>query len=330
MFRLPKTFVLSGAVPALVAATLLAGCGTGPASMGSFDRSYTVSGPLRLELANASGSVQIIGTTDSRVHIHGEVRARGFLFNNPEKQARELSSNPPIEQKPDIIRVGKELTRLNGVGIDYTIELPRNAEVSTSVASGAQTVRDLQGPVKIDSASGSISVSKIEKSVQVNSASGTITVQDLGDDFRAGTASGNVTAANVRGDIRIHGISSSINISAPGARVEASTTSGSVEIAGAGNDVTANSVSGRVSVTGNPSGNGYWNLKTTSGSVEVAVPPTANFHLSAQAVSGDINAGIPIVIEDQDKHSLRARVGNAGGRVEIHTVSGGIKVQPAS
>ncbi|PYU03179.1 MAG: hypothetical protein DMG34_13860, partial [Acidobacteria bacterium] len=112
--------------------------------------------------------------------------------------------------------------------------------------------------------------------------------------------------------------------------VEAITTSGSVEVAGAGNDVNASSVSGRVSVEGNPSSNSYWNLKTTSGSVEVAVPPSANFHLSAQAVSGQINAGIPIVIEDQDKHSLRARVGNAGGRVEIHTISGGIRVQPTS
>jgi DUF4097 and DUF4098 domain-containing protein YvlB len=112
--------------------------------------------------------------------------------------------------------------------------------------------------------------------------------------------------------------------------VEAATTSGSVEISGAGNDVTASSVAGRVSVHGNPSGNSYWNLKTTSGTVEVGVPASANFHLSAQAVSGDINAGIPIVIEDQDKHSLRARVGNAGGRVEIHTVSGGIRVEPVS
>jgi DUF4097 and DUF4098 domain-containing protein YvlB len=121
-----------------------------------------------------------------------------------------------------------------------------------------------------------------------------------------------------------------MNITGPGARVEATTTSGTVEVSGAGSDVTASSVSGRVAVHGNPSGNSYWNLKTTSGTVEVGVPPTANFHLSAQAVSGNINAGIPIVIEDQDKHSLRARVGNAGGRVEIHTVSGGIRVEPAS
>jgi|SRR5882724_11538336 len=316
--------------PVLAATLLMAGCGGGAASNGSFDRTYTVNGPIRLDLSNAGGQIHITGTSDGKVHIHGDIRARGFLFNNPEKQARELSANPPIEQKPDIIRVGKNLTQLNGVSIDYTIELPHNAEVSTKVASGAQTISDLQGPVKIDSASGAIEVSKIERSVQVNSASGSIRARDLGDDFHATAASGNISVKNVKGDVRIHGVSSSLNIAGPGARVEAATTSGSVEVSGAGNDVTASSVSGRVSVRGNPSGNSYWNLKTTSGTVEVEVPPAANFHLSAQAVSGDINAGIPIVIEDQDKHSLRARVGNAGGRVEIHTVSGGIRVEPAS
>jgi DUF4097 and DUF4098 domain-containing protein YvlB len=315
---------------AFSAAALLTGCGSGLTSRGSFERTYAVSGPIRLDLSNASGSVRITGSSEQKVHIHGDIRAQGLLFNDPDKQARELSANPPIEQKPDVIRVGKELSTLNGVSVDYVIELPRNSDVTTTVASGSQTISDLQGPVKIESASGSIVVSRIDRSVQVTSASGSITVQDLRDDLHANTASGSISATNVKGDVRIRAISSSITVSQPGARVEATTTTGSVDIAGAGNDVSANSVSGRVSVRGNPSGNSYWNLKTTSGSVEVAVPSSSNFHLSAQAVSGDINAGIPIVIEDQDKHSLRARVGNAGGRVEIRTVSGGIKVQPAS
>ena len=322
--------ISKSALPVLAMAVLLAGCEAGGESKGSFDRTLTVSGPIKLDLSNASGTVRITGSADNKVHIHGDIQSHGFFFNDPEKQAKELSANPPIEQKPDIIRVGKEVKRYVGVSIDYTIELPRDSEVSTSVASGSQTISNLRGPVKVDSASGSISVNKIEKSVQVNSASGSISVQDLGDDFHASSASGSVTSTNVKGDVRIHAISGSMNISGPGARVEAETTSGSVEIVGAGNDVNANSVAGRVSVRGNPSGNSYWNLKTTSGSVEVAVPRSANFHLSAQAVSGQIEAGLPIVIEDQDKHSLRARVGNAGGRVEIHTISGGIKLQPAS
>jgi DUF4097 and DUF4098 domain-containing protein YvlB len=329
-----RRHIMRATLPVITAAVvfsgLLAGCEAGGTSSGSFDRTLTVSGPIKLDLGNASGSIRIAGRSDNKVHIHGEIRAHGFFLNDPEKQARELSANPPIEQKPDLIRVGKDVKRYAGVSIDYTIELPRNSEVSTTVASGSQNISDLQGPVKVESASGTVSVSKVDRSVQVNSASGSITAQDLGSDFHATSASGSVTATNVKGDVRIHALSGSMNISGPGARVEGVATSGTVDIVGAGNDVNANSVSGRVSVRGNPSGNSYWNLKTTSGSVEVAVPPSANFHLSAQAVSGDINAGIPIVIEDQDKHSLRARVGNAGGRVEIHTVSGGIKLRPAS
>jgi hypothetical protein len=317
-------------VAGLAAVLYVSGCNAGATSTGAFDRTYTVSGPIRLDLSNASGSVRITGGSGNQVRIHGEIRTHGFLFKDADKQARDISANPPIEQKPDLIRIGKEQNRFHGVSVDYTIEVPRNAEVSTNVASGSQTVSDLQGPVKVDSASGSIAVSKIDRSVQVNSASGSISVEDLGDDLRANSASGSITVSNVKGDVRAHVLSGTVTINGPGARVEANTMSGSLHVNGAGNDVNATSVSGRVEVQGNPSGNSYWNLKTTSGSVQVAVPTSANFHLTAEAVSGEIHAGIPIVIEDQDKHSLRARVGNAGGRVEIHTVSGGIKLQPAS
>src|SRR5499433_658277 len=117
----------AGAVMLLLAGALVAaGCGTGVAAQGSFDRTYTVSGPIRLDLTNASGSVRITGSTDNKVHVHGEIRARSFLFNDPNKQARELSANPPIEQKPDTIRIGKELSRFKGAAIDYTIEVPHN------------------------------------------------------------------------------------------------------------------------------------------------------------------------------------------------------------
>jgi hypothetical protein len=36
---------------------------------------------------------------------------------------------------------------------------------------------------------------------------------------------------------------------------------------------------------------------------------------------------VPVVIEEQGKHNLRARMGNGGGRVEVHTISGEILVR---
>lgn len=311
----------------LFAATFaLAGCYTGPSVNGSFSRNYTVSGPIRLELSNASGDVDISEGVAGTVAIHAEVRSSGLGFENPQKRLDDIVSDPPIEQRGDTIRIGKDFSRTRNVSITYKIQVPHDTEVEANVASGAENIRDLRGPVKVRSASGSINVEKIDRDAQLSTASGTISAENIGGDVQVSSASGNVTITNTKGDARVHVVSGVIRISQPGGRVDGSTTSGEVEIQGAANDVTAHSASGRVYVQGNPGTQGYWNLRTASGGVQISVPPSANFHLSAEAVSGDIRTDVPIVIEEQGKHSLRARMGSDGGRVEVHTVSGEIRI----
>ncbi len=313
-------------VLALAAATA-AGCAVGPAVSGSFDRSFSVTPPIRLELVNASGDVSITGSADGKVHVHADVRSYGMGFGSPQDRLNEIVSNPPVEQRGDTIRIGKDLSRIRNIFISYTIEVPHDTEISTSIASGSQTIRNVRGPVKAEAASGSIRVDHIDRQTQLTTISGSIDAADIGDDIHASSASGSVVVSNIKGDVRISALSGSTQISKPGGRVDADTASGSVEVQGATRDVKAHAASGRVDVQGNPSASSYWDLKTVSGSVQLGVPTSANFHLSAEAVSGQIKADVPIVIEEQDKHSLRARVGNGGGRVEVRTVSGEIRVR---
>jgi DUF4097 and DUF4098 domain-containing protein YvlB len=311
----------------LLASLASTGCATGPSVNGSFDRTLTVSGPIRLELGNASGNVSITGSADNKVHVHAEVRSSGMGFDQPQKRLDDIMSNPPIEQKGDTIRVGKDLNHIRNVSISYVIEVPHDTEVSTQVASGSQTITNVRGPVKAEAASGSIRVDHIDRQTQLNTLSGSIDAQNIGDDLRAQSASGSVTAANIKGDVRISALTGTTQVSGPGGRVDADTASGTVEVQGATRDVKAHAVSGRVDVQGNPSESSYWDLKTTSGVVQLGVPPNANFHLSAEAVSGQIKTDVPIVIEEQGKHSLRARMGNGGGRIEVRTISGEIRVR---
>jgi DUF4097 and DUF4098 domain-containing protein YvlB len=319
-----------GSLLALFAAiVVLAGCHIGPSVNGSFARSFSVNGPIRLELTNAAGDVTITEGAAGTVSIHAEVRASGFGFENPQNRLNDIVSNPPVEQRGDTIRIGKDLTRMRNIAIAYTIQVPHDTEISSTVASGAQTIRNVRGPVNIKAASGSIRVEKIERDTQLSTASGTISASDVGGDVRVSSASGSVTVANIKGDVSVHAISGVIRVSQPGGRVEADTASGEVEIQGAANDVKAHATSGRVYVQGNPGADNFWELKTVSGGVQFSVPSSANFHLSAEAVSGEIRADIPIVIEEQGKHSLRAHIGNGGGRVEVHTVSGEIRVSGA-
>src|SRR5712691_4862083 len=308
------------------AIVVLAGCYNGPAVSGAFDRNFSVTGPIRLELTNASGDVDITGSVDGKVHVHGEVRASGFGSDSPQKRLEETVSNPPIEQRGDTIRIGKDMSRMRHVSIAYTIQVPRDTEVSATVASGAQTIRGVRGPVKVQAASGTIRVEKIERDVQLTTASGSVSATDIGNDVRVSSASGSVNVSNTKGDVRVNALSGVIRISNPGGRIEADTASGEVEIQGAARDVKAHAASGRVSVQGNPGADSYWELKTVSGTVQLSVPASANLHLSAEAVSGEIRTDIPIVIEEQGKHSLRAHMGSGGGRADVHTVSGEIRV----
>ena len=312
--------------PAIFALAALGGCNAGAAANGAFDRSFNVSGPIRLELTNASGDVNITGSSDGKVHVHGEVRASGFGFENPQKRLDDTIANPPVEQRGDTIRVGEDFSHLRNVSCAYTIQVPHDTEVDANVASGAQNISDLRGPVKVHAASGTIRVERIDRDAELSTASGSVTANDVGNDVQVSSASGNVTVSNVKGDVRVKAISGVIRVFHPGGRVEGNTASGGVEIQDATNDVTAHAASGRVSVQGNPGAQGYWNLKTASGGVQISVPPSANFHLSAEAMSGEIRTDIPIVVEEQGKHSLRARMGNGGGRVEVHTASGEIRV----
>ena len=312
----------------LFATVASAGCAMGPSASGSFDRTLSVSGPIRLELNNTSGDVSISGSADGKVHIHGTARASGMGFESPDKRLSELLANPPIEQHGATIRIGEEMRRLRNVSVSYMIEVPHETEIASRVLSGAQDIQNVRGPVKAEAASGSIHASHIDQLTQLSTLSGTIRANNIGDDIRANSASGTVTVSDIKGDIRISALSGSTQISKPGGRVDASTASGSVDVEGATSDVKAHAASGRVNVQGNPGASSYWDLKTASGSVQLGVPANASFHLAAEAISGEIKADIPIMVEEQGKHSLRARVGSGnGGRVEVHTVSGEIRLR---
>jgi DUF4097 and DUF4098 domain-containing protein YvlB len=311
---------------------LVAGLSVSPAltlaADNTFDKTFTVSGlTTRIELNNASGNVDIQAGKDGVVHIHAKVTPGGWsIFSDAEKSAKEVLANPPLEQRGDTILIGKNSSYLKNVSIDYQIEVPKDTELDAGLASGGITVNKLRGPVKVSSASGYIHVYQVERDVQVSAASGAVEIGTVGGYVRVNSASGSIQISDAKGDIKANAASGSIRIDRPGDRVEASSASGSVKISGANSDVKAHVISGPIDISGNPSGNRLWELKTVSGSVDIQVPHSASFLLSAEATSGDIRTSIPVVIEEHNKHSLRAHIGDSSGRVEVHTVSGGINI----
>src|SRR5579864_693404 len=198
-----------------------------PVSNGSFERSYTASGPLRLELSNASGDVQITGGLDNSIHVHADVIAHGMGFDKPQKILDDMASNPPVELKGSTLRIGKGFSHIRNVTISYRIAVPHDTEVDISVAAGAQTVQQIRGPVKVQSAAGSIRVDHIDREVQLNSASGSVEADNVGDNVRAKSLSGSVNVSGTKGDVEVGALSGSIQVRKAGGRVDAEAANGS-------------------------------------------------------------------------------------------------------
>ncbi len=293
----------------------------------TFERTLNVSGPVRLELSNGSGNVDIRGSADGKVHITGKVTAGWSVFGSTEKSIQEVVANPPIEQRDNVVRIGKNNYSLKNISIEYKIEVPHDTEIDAGVASGGMTVANVRGPVKASSASGYVHVYRVERDAQISAASGSIEASGIGGILGVKSASGDIVLTDSKGDVSVSAASGSIRVTNPGGRVEASSASGSIEVQGAKNDLKVHAISGSVNVGGDPSANRFWELKSVSGSVDIHVPPSASFLLTAETTSGGIRTNIPVVLEEQGKHSLRAHIGSSSGRIEVHTVSGGVDVQ---
>jgi Putative adhesin len=125
--------------------------------------------------------------------------------------------------------------------------------------------------------------------------------------------SGDVDVKGVGGDVRISSVSGSVNAEGLKGRAEISSVSGDVK-------VTFNRASSRMK------------LNSVSGDIIAMLPTDASVEVSANTVSGDISNEFGLDV-DHGKyvgHHLTGQIGNGEGKLELHSVSGEIKVRRAS
>ena len=133
-------------------------------------------------------------------------------------------------------------------------------------------------------------------------------------------------------------------------QVSASSVSGDVSVTGAQGDVRANTVSGDVrldrlhasSIKANTvsgdlevhvdvlTGRGDLSFNTVSGDLTLFVPRNFDADLSMSSVSGDVNSDFALTVGSSSRMrrgSIDARIGAGGRRLDVHTVSGNLRLR---
>jgi DUF4097 and DUF4098 domain-containing protein YvlB len=324
--RGPQVAILAAC--ALLSAAALAGCIDETGATGSVDRSYTVSGPARLELTNGSGNSRVSAGAAGQVTIHAEFHVHAWPWDDDSaEQLKELVANPPFTQSGDQIRIGEIGWHHGGYSADYTITVPPDTQMRGISGSGNVEVDGIAGPADFKLGSGNVRATGIKNDVQAIVGSGNATFTDTQGRIEASAGSGEVIVRGVKGDVRAHTGSGEIRIERADGNVEAGAGSGNVEVRDATADLRIHTASGEIRVEGNPGASNFWDIRASSGDVSLHVPPNASFRFYAHSSSGGIHTGLSSLHEESGgRHELQARVGDGKARVEIGTSSGDISL----
>lgn len=132
-----------------------------------------------------------------------------------------------------------------------------------------------------------------------------------------------VSASNVSGNVRVVGMEGI---------VRAGSVSGDVRMESLrASSVRASSVSGDVYVdVDNLTGDGLLSFSSVSGSVTAQLPNNLDADVSMRSVSGSLDSDFPLTLNGRvSRNSINARIGKGGRELEVHTVSGDVRLRMA-
>ncbi len=312
---------------AILAALFLAGCAPEYSAEGTVDRSFTVNGPVRLEISNGSGDTRISAGNPGTVEVHALIRMYGWSPESAQQDLRDFSSNPPITQDGNFVHVG--MPGFNSIGrhvsIEYSVTTPPDTDIRGASGSGDVELNGIQGPAEFTIGSGSLTGMNIANDVRAIVGSGSVTLSNSQGLVSVSTGSGSIVIRGSKGEVRARAGSGSIRIEQPGDRTQATTGSGDIDVSGAVADLRLHTGSGSISIDGNPGAMDFWDARTGSGGIQMHVPANASFEFSGRTSSGSIDVTVPnAMVQSSGRHELDARIGDGKARVEVSTGSGDV------
>jgi len=278
---------------ALLASAVLAGGTAATAqTVGSFDRTLSVSGPVELDAVTDSGGITVRPGASGSVHIHAILKGyNGWGGGDVDRRIHELERNPPLEQTGNRVRVGyvRDRSLLRNISIQFEIETPANTRLQARADSGGIRAQGVHGPV------------------DCHTDSGGIELHNIGSDVRASADSGGVHITGVQGSVVAHTDSGSIEAYDVAGTAELKVDSGSIRL----------SQSRPAAIR----------AEADSGGVRVKLAPNSGYDLSLNSSSGHISVPEMTVRSTYSRHRIEGKVRGGGPPVDIRVDSGGIDVE---
>jgi DUF4097 and DUF4098 domain-containing protein YvlB len=273
------------------------------------------------DLQNVSGDIIVTGGGGNDVRIDAVKRVRHP--NESEARALLQAIDVRIEERNGNVEVRTDYPRRNwSGGVDFTVSLPRDANVVLRSVSGDVRVSNLNGDLRAETISGDLRATAVKRIRQAKTISGDVEITDTdADDVAASTISGTLLARGVKAR-----------------SVDLQSVSGDVRITDVESDRTyVRSISGSIDFSGQLARNGRYEFQSHSGDVRVTPLGSPGFSLEASTFSGDLRSDYPLTLQGnppntpfanrgRNRGAVRATFGDGGALLTLQSFSGNITV----
>jgi DUF4097 and DUF4098 domain-containing protein YvlB len=271
------------------------------------------------DLQNLSGDVVVTGGAGSDVRVEATKRVR--YPNESEARALLKSIEVRIEERNGNVEVRTDYPRRNwSGGVDYTVTVPRDANVVLRSVSGDVRVSNINGELRAETTSGNLTATAVRRVRQAKTISGDVEITDSdGDEVTGLTVSGSVIARGIKART-----------------VDLSSVSGDLRLTDVESGRTfVRSVSGNVEFAGRLSQQGRYEFQSHSGDVRVSPLGSQGFSLDASTFSGDLRSDYPLTLQGNQQNvrarrgpgrGIRGSFGEGGAVLTLQSFSGNITI----
>jgi len=273
------------------------------------------------DLQNVSGDVVVTGGGGNEVRIEAIKRVRHP--NESEARALLQAIDVRMEERNGNVEVRTDYPRRNwSGGVDFTVSLPRDANVILRSVSGDLRVSSLNGDLRAETISGDLVATAVKRIRQAKTISGDLEITDTdGDEVAAQTISGTLMARSIKAR-----------------SVDLTSVSGDVRITDVESDRTfVRSISGSIDFSGQLARNGRYEFQSHSGDVRVSPLGSGGFSIEASTFSGDMRSDYPLTLQGNppnnnltnrgpNRRPLRGTYGDGGALLTLQSFSGNITV----
>jgi hypothetical protein len=279
---------------------------------GSFDKTFSVTGPVDLEVQTHSGDVTVRTGPAGVVSVRGKIFVGDhWLFGNRHADVSDIEQHPPLRQDGNSIHIDYVSSR--DIAVDYEITVPADTAIHSHSGSGDQIVEGTTGNVEVQTGSGDVKLSRLTGEIRLQTGSGNVRAHEISGPVRGTAGSGDIELEeSAVGDIDLH------------------TGSGNITVRGIQGAFRAEAGSGDITAEGAMSG--AWEIHTGSGNVNIRLPKNAAFDANLSTSSGTLSVDAPLTttvqgrVEESRKHVM-GKVRGGGPLLTLRTGSGDIRIE---